>query len=343
MWSVKNCPFVHVYSWKLENIDFIMKTKSIFISLWVFYVLLLYVVFNKRDNNNYDSAQNFDLNLQDSKRILQEPCERDGNISFGDAPLKLGRNEKYNWSYTGQLHKDYKQFAPALNMTEYSWYIDLIATFKRGCDAYNISYMLDGGSVLGAYMYHGFVPWDDDFDIIVDISQKHTLKEALVGIPGYTLYNRNNSQWKFFSDSQSIAGPYGWNWPFIDIFFYTANETHFYDVTHDWPEHFGPRTDRLPIEHRGIFENMIMPVPHNMEAFLNKRYNMADPCMSNWWNHKTEKLPKIESSRIACQKLFGVYPFVQRFNTGNTTLELLTLGNKVLYIVETPTMKLLKL
>ena len=314
------------------------------ISRWVICVLILYIiVFTIKDNRILEKAQRCDLNLRDWTRIRQKPRDTVLSVSIGEASLKLGRNEKYNWSYTGQLHKDYKQFAPTLNATEYSWYIDLIATFKRGCDAYNISYMLDGGSVLGAYRYHGFVPWDDDFDIIVDVSQKHALKEALVGIPGYTLYNRNNSQWKFFSDSLSIAGPYGWNWPFIDIFFYTANETHFYDVTHDRPEHFGPRTDRLPIENRGIFENMIMPVPHNMEAFLNKRFNMANPCVSNWWNHKNETFPKIKSSSIACQKLFGVYPLVQRFNIGNTSFEMLTLGNKVLYIVETPTMKLLKL
>ena len=117
------------------NTDFIMKTKFILISLWLFYVLILYIVLNIKDSNYL--AQHLGLSLQDSKRIRQEPCEC-GNISFGDVSLKLGRNEKYNWSYTGKLHRDFKQFAPALNMTEYSWYIDLIAAFKAAYNLYAI-------------------------------------------------------------------------------------------------------------------------------------------------------------------------------------------------------------
>ena len=320
------------------NIDFIMKTKSILISLWLFYVVILYTILNIQDNNY--SAQNLGLSFQDSKRIRQEPCEC-GNIPFGDASLKLGRNEKYNWSYTGKLHRDFKQFAPALNMTEYSLYIDLIATFKAACEAYNLTYMLYAGSVLGAYRHHGFIPWDDDFDCIVDVSEKTMLNKALSSIPGYTLYDsRNNFGWKFFSNSVP-KGPYGWSWPFIDIFFFTTNETDFYEVTQRKTEYTGPITDGLPTE-KGIFENMIMPVPHNMKAFLNKIYSMDDSCASKWWDHKAEMYPELKTTRIPCKKFFGVYPLVLRFNSGNNTFEALTLGHNVLYSVERPNMKLLK-
>ena len=99
--------------------------------------------------------------------------------------LKLDRNDKYNWNYTGQLSKEYRQFAPALNMTEYTRYMDLKTIFKSAIEAFNITYLLEGGQVLGLYWFHGFIPWDDDFDCKVNVSQKHILKKALTDVSGH--------------------------------------------------------------------------------------------------------------------------------------------------------------
>lgn len=37
----------------------------------------------------------------------------------------------------------------------------------RICRKHQIKYSLEGGSMLGAYKYHSFVPWDDDMDIVM--------------------------------------------------------------------------------------------------------------------------------------------------------------------------------
>ena len=39
--------------------------------------------------------------------------------------------------------------------------------FDRVCKKNNLSYTLEGGSLLGAVLYQDFIPWDDDMDIIM--------------------------------------------------------------------------------------------------------------------------------------------------------------------------------
>jgi len=45
--------------------------------------------------------------------------------------------------------------------------LNILATFDAICREYNITYYLSGGTMLGAVRHQGFIPWDDDVDVVV--------------------------------------------------------------------------------------------------------------------------------------------------------------------------------
>lgn len=60
--------------------------------------------------------------------------------------------------------------------------LKLLVEFDRVCTKYHLRYFLNCGSVIGAVRHHGFIPWDDDIDVIMyqedfDELVKHAAEE----------------------------------------------------------------------------------------------------------------------------------------------------------------------
>lgn len=56
--------------------------------------------------------------------------------------------------------------------------LDLLQKFVEVCEKHSFSYFMDGGTLLGAVRHRGFIPWDDDADVIMPRSDYNRLWEV---------------------------------------------------------------------------------------------------------------------------------------------------------------------
>ena len=125
----------------------ILISLLILLAIYIFNELYQTLKFKIQLVELYPSNAHLKRKADGNSRKLDKNDRYSGQLKkTGGVQIKLNRNVKYNWSYTGQLGKGYPQFAPAINMTEFTKFMDLIAIFKKTCEAFNISYMLEGGS-----------------------------------------------------------------------------------------------------------------------------------------------------------------------------------------------------
>jgi lipopolysaccharide cholinephosphotransferase len=114
--------------------------------------------------------------------------------------------------------------------------LDLLSEFQRVCKKHNLTYFADAGTLIGAIRHKGFIPWDDDIDVIMmreDYEKLCQVAETEFKHPYFfqTEYtdptsNRGHAQLRNSNTTGILQSEYGKKFfnqgIFIDIFPYDA-------------------------------------------------------------------------------------------------------------------------
>ena len=231
-------------------------------------------------------------------------------------------------------------------------------------------YVLFGGTLLGSYKYHDVIPWDDDFDLIVDYRDYPKLKRTFQNKIFWSKYNihgfrdRTNEyefhllnqtfpdvyyvegsknktvkrermhEVKIFKKDQKSAGNNPWKFPFIDIFFFKQNLTHIWMNTRGTQKKkwLTPISEFYPFHLRPCV-GMWLPAPKRPAILLKNKYHVFR-CQSHRWNHEKEAYVKAEDREpIICENLQSIYVSIKRTKFANGTLESVFLSNELVYSV----------
>ena len=72
--------------------------------------------------------------------------------------------------------------------------LDILKMFDSFCTENNIRYFLSHGTLLGAIRYKGFIPWDDDVDLLVPRKDYNRLLDLFQDSEQYQLFAFEKNQ-----------------------------------------------------------------------------------------------------------------------------------------------------
>ena len=213
---------------------------------------------------------------------------------------------------------------------------DLAAKFVDVCTLRNITHFMYGGTLLGSYRHHDLIPWDDDFDVLVNVSQRAALYQALAALSPRYLVADAGPRLKFFSSLSNSTSSYPWKWPYIDICFFNDNSTHVRDSSGEFSAIVFPKSITFPLHARPL-GTMYMNAPFDSYATLLRTYNDLHLCATHHYSHKTE-IGGGAVSKIPCVRLRDSVPFVHRSASSKGIRETLMRGESIIHsmVVDEP-------
>ena len=161
--------------------------------------------------------------------------------------------------------------------------LEILIEFDKYCRKNNLSYMLAAGTLLGAVRHEGFIPWDDDIDILMPRED-------------YEMFRANFTHQRY--SVKSIKNTIGWPYSFskcIDT--KTELEEHAHEV-----EPIGVFIDIFPLD--GLPENGFSQRVHFLRLDVLKRI-LAYGLIANRPEYENRLIKFFKSSISKACRLFN--------------------------------------
>ena len=236
-----------------------------------------------------------------------------------------------------------KAFRPRMTQKERAVLLHTMKVFVDAVTAANVTYFIWGGTLLGSYRHHCFIPWDDDLDIFVDRSQKDALVETLRRLaPEYLVVEQNRVYQKQKLFSSKDTHPYKertWKYPFIDVILYDFVDNGTVITEYRRDRRFDAHKV-FPLVERP-FCGMSLKAPKDVCYFMQTEFRvdrveqLEEKCETNDFDHRLGEECGVH--RAPCSLLWPHYPFVFRSTlpsaaAGKQRVEELRFGNKTIWL-----------
>ena len=162
---------------------------------------------------------------------------------------------------------------------------------------HNITYWIDGGTLLGAVRHQDIIPWDDDGDIVVLHEDKDKLLQLRSKLNNYGLglgkfwggykifpldgekINHENRNWKWSKSCKDIESSetFDYKFPFIDICFIEKGNKDTYTYSSEyvrrvWPNYFYKYGEIFPLKRYLFGKQFFLTGPSNPTPYLKRAY-----------------------------------------------------------------------
>ena len=178
-------------------------------------------------------------------------------INGNHKKIKIDSIENSNDNVVKVTHSSYKYLIGKKEEDTFKTLLILLNLWNEFSKKHNIEYWACGGTLLGAIRHHGFIPWDNDIDISIMLSDFNKVKENLDQHETLS-YVECRFGMKIYIENKDVF-PYAF--PFIDIFlcdYYDASTIKFCSIlsTKDKPSWVIDK--QFPNQH--IYKNELYPL-----------------------------------------------------------------------------------